>query len=861
MKWDEQNKLKTSAETAKLRQVDTALGLAKIDSKIGDSMIFKAIRNGMGLDQKVQADFKRKYELLMILAGVIYSAWMFAFGMHFMPLYASEIKMTPRLEELLWFGEFLSPLLCFGLFVFCRYTSAGRQNLYLAYQLLCYLITAHYFFMIWEAKGHDLFIMGSFVLSFSVLNMLVTPTTAAAYVAFMSLCSGVLFFGPIATVATEFFVMGQLTVGLFAFISIFEKTNIDKRNTKLFLSLQSSEDLIRLSVDATGIATWQYDFKSDLVTGSPQYFEHVGLPENTRTISNQKIINQFVHPEDRQMLHDCFEKIFETGVGETIEYRMITIKGEVRWFSSRGHVFGQNQGEIQGILGTTMDITEQKKVQFAERQARESLEMALESGNMGAFDLDLKTNMVTASESLLEIFGEKNLVFSSTNTINKIFAEDRLEREAKLAAAIQKEQSEFKISYRINHPEKGICWIKTSAKIFYNPKTKVAVRIVGICEDVTEEVERLENVRQQNEIFNMTLKAANLAHWTWNPKLNDLKFDAEWFRQIDVLGDDARIETWMSATHPDDMARVRSSISDHLAGKTEVYECMMRLKARSGGYKHVLAKGKIVERDAEGLATRFAGVHVDLTEMMTLRAQIEEQQQQLINAAQLSALGEMASGIGHEIYNPIASIKLRAQSVARSISKGRVPENISNTMEIISADVDRVSEIIAGMKLLSRDPSKLTPDSFDIVDIVTQTMSLSKMKMSEKGIVFEMIGNESAIMIKGFSTMMSQVVINLVNNAIFAVDEMQDIKDRWITITFEKEEGKCLVRVADGGKVIPKSVRDKIFQPFFTTKPVGKGTGLGLSISRSILEKHGGNLWIAPEEVPTEFIFSLPIAE
>jgi PAS domain S-box-containing protein len=959
--------------------------------------MLKAIKKVIGLNMDEGEHLYRRYRILILLCGPAYAIWMQAFKYAFIPFFnvngpsADDIMVTPFLTFLIDFGTIFFPLLTVAM-VISSTTKRVERNLYIAYQVMIYAISFHYFLMVNEAHLHKLFIMGTFVLVFSVSYMMATARSGAAYMIFILLCGIVLVNSSGTENPKGLLILGQVTMCIFAFVAIADRRRIELKDksriaelTKHKEQLRESEELIRLSVDATGVATWRFDVKSDIVTGSPQYFKHLGLPENTKTITNTEVINKYIHPDDLNILSESFARVFEHKIGETIEFRMITVKGETRWFEGRGYVYQDATGAITGLLGTTTDITEKKIIEFKERNSRERLDLALSAGQMGTFDHNLKKGTVNVSQSFSEMCELNTREFPMMDFTAIILDGDRERFAQDLGKTIADGACNNVFEFRVNTPTKGQRWILAFAKIFYDPKSGVPVRVVGVIRDITEakakeemilknadqlreaqylakvgswewdleantmvssevsqqiygvgpgandrniiyslihesdrehtkqvinhavanseryeiqyrvvvngvvknvraagrpivregktigylgsvqditaQVLMLEEARQQSEIFNMTLKAANLAHWSWNPTSNELTFDTEWFKGIDVLGDDTRLETWMAAVHPEDGEKVGIEIAKHLAGETEVYECMMRLKARAGGYKHILAKGKIIERDEAGNPIRFSGVHVDLTEMMLLRSQIEGQRAMLTNQAQLSALGEMASGIAHEINTPVSGIKLRTSTIRRSLSKGKVPHDLDHLLQEVNADVDRCSSIISGLKLLSRDPSKLPKENFDPCELVKHTLSLCRTRMMSKGIKIK-VDDESAKGLKAHAvpTMVLQVLVNLMNNAMDAVND-DSIVEKEIKIRVYPYNAMIYMTVEDSGAGIPLEARDKIFLPFFTTKEVGKGTGLGLSISKSIMENHSGNLkLISKVGEHTKFLVSIPIA-
>ena len=230
---------------------------------------------------------------------------------------------------------------------------------------------------------------------------------------------------------------------------------------------------------------------------------------------------------------------------------------------------------------------------------------------------------------------------------------------------------------------------------------------------------------------------------------------------------------------------------------------------------------------------------------------LEVQQQILAHSTKMSALGEMAGGIAHEINTPLAAISLKAESLLFTEQLNDVTEKGLN--EIISI-VQRLAKIILGLRKFSRDdqnePATLQP----VAAIVDDTLILCAQKFKNNGVDIQ-IEIPTAVLIRCNSEQISQVLLNLLNNA---YDAILPLPEKWIKIEASQSPDGVSIRVIDSGSGIPKSLQDKIMQPFFTTKGVGRGTGIGLSISRGIILHHGGTFNYDPTAKHTTFEIKLP---
>jgi signal transduction histidine kinase len=270
---------------------------------------------------------------------------------------------------------------------------------------------------------------------------------------------------------------------------------------------------------------------------------------------------------------------------------------------------------------------------------------------------------------------------------------------------------------------------------------------------------------------------------------------------------------------------------------------------------------------------------------MTL-TELKETQSQLIQAEKMASLGELTAGIAHEIQNPLNFVnnfsdvnRELVDELEQEIDKGNyedakaIAKDIKNNEEKINHHGKRADAIVKGMLQHSRSSSG-QKEPTDINALCDEYLRLSYHGLRAKDKTFnatkktdfdESIGNINII-----PQDIGRVVLNLINNAFYAVDEKKKHHPDFepiVTITTRSAKSpsgdlRVLISVKDNGNGIPQKVLDKIFQPFFTTKPSGQGTGLGLSLAYDIVKAHGGELKVATKEGEgSEFVILLPVSK
>ena len=248
-----------------------------------------------------------------------------------------------------------------------------------------------------------------------------------------------------------------------------------------------------------------------------------------------------------------------------------------------------------------------------------------------------------------------------------------------------------------------------------------------------------------------------------------------------------------------------------------------------------------------------------LREAQEARSLVERQQVTLVQSAKMAALGAMAAGVAHEINNPLTIISGKASLLAEQLKKGPVdPKRLSDGFEVIEKTAIRIAKIVQGLRSFSRQEAVDPMHPVDMRAVIDDTLSLCRERFQRGGVQLEVdTAGRGPIMVNGRPGQISQVLLNLLQNSF---DAVQEVERRWVTIRIEENEREAILEVIDSGKGVPVEHRHRLWEPFFTTKPVGQGTGLGLSISNGITQAHGGVLELDEESSNTCFRVRLPKA-
>jgi len=254
--------------------------------------------------------------------------------------------------------------------------------------------------------------------------------------------------------------------------------------------------------------------------------------------------------------------------------------------------------------------------------------------------------------------------------------------------------------------------------------------------------------------------------------------------------------------------------------------------------------------------------HVAVTNdisVQVLEAQkLAAQEEALMRAQKLAAVGEFAAGIGHEINNPLTIIAGTAGLLSVELEAGDLdPSSVRAGLREIEETVARIRRITDGVKAFARYDDSVELSELDLRDVIEGSVELCSpvLLASDVSVDLDVPAN---LVVTSSKVQVEQVLVNLILNALHAVEPLED---RWISLRAEEMDGDVIrIELADSGRLTDPEVVSKIFTPFFTTKDVGEGTGLGLSISLGLIEGLGGTLKLDGDAETTTFVIELPVA-
>jgi two-component system NtrC family sensor kinase len=235
-------------------------------------------------------------------------------------------------------------------------------------------------------------------------------------------------------------------------------------------------------------------------------------------------------------------------------------------------------------------------------------------------------------------------------------------------------------------------------------------------------------------------------------------------------------------------------------------------------------------------------------ELETALQTIDHQREEIIHHSKMSALGEMAGGMAHEINNPLAIISGYSSRIAMLLENDETEERnarILTSLDGIGNGIDRITSIIRGLRLFSRDGANDPLESCDLRQVIRDSLGLCQEQFRTLAIQVRYVDPAGDVLVACRPTQISQILVNLLNNAKDSIRDMESPK--WIEILLEKKGEGYRLSVSDSGPGVSPELQYRIFEPFFSTKAPGRGTGLGLSISRSLAISNRAELGLIRE--------------
>lgn len=263
-------------------------------------------------------------------------------------------------------------------------------------------------------------------------------------------------------------------------------------------------------------------------------------------------------------------------------------------------------------------------------------------------------------------------------------------------------------------------------------------------------------------------------------------------------------------------------------------------------------------RDTHGRTHAVATIATDIREQRKLEAEMEQNQIKLVQASKMTSLGEMAGGMAHEINNPLAIIKGNVALMDLHLADSQVdPQQLRQSIRTIDQTVDRIAAIIKALRSFAKDGSGDPITLVYLESLVENTLGFFRNRIASAGVKLTVNSPQGDVAVTGRKSQLGQALANLISNAFEAAKVSENPE---IIIEIGQDHTSTQLRVRDSGPGVPVNLREKILEPFFTTRETGQGTGLGLPVAKALVETNDGHLYLDTSARRTTFIMEFPLS-
>jgi PAS domain S-box-containing protein len=555
-----------------------------------------------------------------------------------------------------------------------------------------------------------------------------------------------------------------------------------------------------------------------------------------------------VHPADREELSCRLQALQDDGTPLLLCVRLAQTPN---WYRLQGQVLGI--GKNRRLVGFMLDISDIKNQEQNAAAAHARLDNLIASSPAVIYVqryVEGALQPTFFSDSLLPLLGWTLADCAMGALVEKVHPDDR-DRYFERTRHLLREGS-VRARYRLRDSRGEYHWLLDEAKLLRDD-LGLPVEAVGLWLDVTEATLAAEQVKQSEERYRILVEDSPAMICRYRPDLTLTFGNRPLATYLECQPEQlpgVNLGSWMSQEQREAFLLRLSRLSPEFPVSTA--EINLQLPGREHAWWVWSDRGVF---DEHGHLLEIQAVARDNTE-------VRRAQQQLTQSAKMATLGEMATGLAHEINQPLNVMRMAIVNVLKRLSNGDAQiDYLTDKLNRIDAQVQRAARVVDHMRVFGRR-SEIEQHPFNPAQAIEGTLSLLAEGMRGKGVDLRVNETGFDVQVRGYVDQLEQVLINLMVNARDALLGKREA-DRefkpWISVYAERDAYSVRLWVEDNGGGIDPRLLERIFEPFFTTKPVGIGTGLGLSVSYGIVENMGGKLSVRNSVEGARFCIELPI--
>ena len=521
------------------------------------------------------------------------------------------------------------------------------------------------------------------------------------------------------------------------------------------------------------------------------------------------------------------------------------------------------------MVSTVREIGERKAMEQALRSSEAAFRGYFNMGTVGMCVTSPQKGWVAVNDRLCQMLGRTAEELASMTWADLTHPDDLhadLERFNRVLAG---EIDTYQLEKRFIHKTGQVIHTMLSVTCQRNPDGSVRHLLASLV-DITARKQAELQVSALHQRLELACQAAGLGIWDWDVVTNRICWDEQMYA---IYGLPASTpisqDTLFQMIHPEDRFQARRALLRARAEHTQE-QIELRIIRPDGEIRHVFAAEQVL-LNAQGQASHVIGVTFDITRHkqteIALRQQyeaLEEAQQRLVHSEKLASVGKLVAGVAHELNNPLTSVILFSQLVQH-----KYPDPaIQGDLEKIVSEAQRAARIVRGLLDFARQravdlkPTEINRLLNACIELVAHNLQTSRVEVRLQ------LAPDIPLTLAD-PQQMQQVFLNLISNACQAIAATRpsgrlmicsELAPARYQTAASSTEPLIRVTLDDDGPGIPQALLSRIFDPFFSTKPVGQGTGLGLAVCHGIVTEHNGHIWA--ENRPgggARFVIELPV--
>ncbi|MBZ9785418.1 PAS domain-containing protein [Pseudomonas sp. REP124] len=561
-----------------------------------------------------------------------------------------------------------------------------------------------------------------------------------------------------------------------------------------------------------------------------------------------------VHPADREELRSRLHALQDQGTPLLLCVRIYhpDTGAPPHWYRLQGQALGI--GKNRRVVGFMLDISDIKNQEQQAAAAHARLDNLIARSPAVIYVQRYVEGVLEPtffSDSLAPLLGWTLDDCAGAALIERLHPEDR-ERYFERTRQLLREGS-VSTRYRLRDSRGDYHWLLDEAKLLRDD-LGLPVEAVGLWLDVTEATQAAERIEQSEERYRILVEDSPAMICRYLPDLTLTFGNQPLATYLECSPDQLpgiNLGSWMSAEQRDAFTQRLGQLSPQCPVSSA--EINLQLPGREHAWWIWSDRGVF---DQQGHLLEIQAVGRDNTE-------VRRSQMQLTQSAKMATLGEMATGLAHEINQPLNVMRMAIVNVLKRLEKGDAQiDYLTDKLKRIDAQIQRAARVVDHMRVFGRR-SEIEQQLFNPAQAIEGTLSLLADGMRGKGVELRVSDLGFQVQVLGYVDQLEQVLINLMVNArdaLLGKCQKNPEFQPWISLYTERDQQSVRLWVEDNGGGIDPRLLERIFEPFFTTKPVGVGTGLGLSVSYGIVENMGGTLSVRNSSQGARFCIELPIA-